>query len=201
MTFAASLVTVAGLGRTLVGEEPGTLVDGLAREAELAAAAAERLLAEPGLADQLADWFGNPETAVILGRGPARAAAEMGALTVKEAVGIPIESLQTAQFRHGPLELVGPGLTAIVIATEPATLEIDVGLARELVDAGSRVMLLTAEAQELPGARTIATSPLDRALCPAVSIVPIQLLAWRLAARRGRRPGSYYRATKVTTHE
>jgi len=201
MTFAGSLVTVAALGRVLARREPRAVVERLDREAELAARASERLLADPGLAEELAHWFGEPDTAVILGRGPARAAAEMGALTVKEAVGIPIESLQTAQFRHGPLELVGPGLAAIVIATEPETLEIDLALTEELVRAGSRVLLVTADGRAVPGARTISTGPLDRALRPAVSIVPIQLLAWRLAVRRGREPGAYYRATKVTTHE
>jgi len=201
MTFAGSLVSVAALGRVLVGASAATVVDQLDRESELAALAIERVLAEPGLAEELADWFGTPETAVILGRGPARAAAEMGALTVKEAVGIPIESLQTAQFRHGPLELAGPGLAAIVIATEAETLDLDLGLADELVRAGSRVLLVTTSERQIRGARTIATGPLDRALCPAVAIVPIQLLAWRLAARHGREPGAYYRATKVTTHE
>ena len=201
MTFAGSLVAVAALGRVLAGADPASVADRLDGSAELAAVEAERLLAEPGLADALADWFGEPGTAVILGRGPARAASEMGALTVKEAVGVPIESLQTAQFRHGPLELVGPDLAAIVIATEPETLEIDLGLTRELVEAGARVLLVTAEERAMPGARTIATGSLDRALSPAVSIIPIQLLAWRLAARHGREPGAYYRATKVTTHE
>jgi fructoselysine-6-P-deglycase FrlB-like protein len=96
---------------------------------------------------------------------------------------------------------MGPGLAAIVIATEPETLEIDLGLAAELVRAGSRVLLITADDQAIPGARVIATGRLDRALWSAVSIVPIQLLAWRLAARHGREPGAYYRASKVTTHE
>jgi glucosamine--fructose-6-phosphate aminotransferase (isomerizing) len=201
MTFAGSLVSLAALGRVLSGAPAVTVIDRLMQESELAAVATERVLAEAALADELADWFGAPETAVILGRGPARAAAEMGALTVKEAVGIPIESLQTAQFRHGPLELVGPGLAAIVIATESETIEIDLGLADELVRAGSRVLLVTTGERTIPGARTVATGPLDRALCPAVAIVPIQLLAWRLAGRRGREPGAYYRATKVTTHE
>ena len=201
MTFAASLVTVAALGRVLTGADASAVVAGLEGGVEAAAVATELLLADEALADELADWFGEPSTAVILGRGPARAASEMGALTVKEAVGIPIESLQTAQFRHGPLELVGPGLAAIVIATEPETLEIDLGLTRELADAGARVLLVATDAYDVPGARTIATGPLDRALAPAVSIVPIQLLAWRLAARHGREPGAYYRASKVTTHE
>ena len=47
----------------------------------------------------------------------------------------------------------------------------------------------------------LATGPLDRLVAPAASIVPIQLLAWRLAADAGRTPGSYVHAAKVTTHE
>jgi hypothetical protein len=35
----------------------------------------------------------------------------------------------------------------------------------------------------------------------AVSIVPVQLLAWKLAAEAGRTPGAYTRASKVTTRE
>ncbi len=131
---------------------------------------------------------------MILGRGPARAAAEMGALTIKEAVGMPVESLQTAQFRHGPLELAGPGLAAIVIATEPETHALDLGLARELADEGAAVLLI---AEEPPASARPRRSPrsrlgaLDRAIAPAVSILPAQLLAWRLATLRGREPGAY----------
>ena len=38
-------------------------------------------------------------------------------------------------------------------------------------------------------------------LASAVSILPAQLLAWKLAVERGRPPGSYIRASKVTTRE
>jgi glucosamine 6-phosphate synthetase-like amidotransferase/phosphosugar isomerase protein len=41
----------------------------------------------------------------------------------------------------------------------------------------------------------------DRLLASAVSILPAQLLAWKLAVERGRPPGSYIRASKVTTRE
>ena len=69
-------------------------------------------------------------------RGEARAAAEMGALTLKEAARFPAESLQAAQFRHGPLELAGPELAAVVFASAAATRDLDLGLAEELVAAG-----------------------------------------------------------------
>ena len=42
---------------------------------------------------------------------------------------------------------------------------------------------------------------LDRLLAPAAGIVPLQLLAWRLAVDRGRDPGAYTIASKVTTRE
>ena len=83
------------------------------------------------------------EEVMVLGRGPARAAAEMAALTLKEAVGLPAEALETGQFRHGPLELAGPGLAAIVIATEPETVTLDRSLAQELRDDGAVTMEIT----------------------------------------------------------
>ena len=89
-------------------------------------------------------WHGGRATTVILARGGARAAAEMGALTLKEAVGMPVESLQTAQFRHGPLELAGPELAAMVIATEPETRDLDLGIADELRRLGAAVWTVTA---------------------------------------------------------
>jgi glucosamine--fructose-6-phosphate aminotransferase (isomerizing) len=114
---------------------------------------------------------------------------------------MPIESLQTAQFRHGPLELVGPGLAAMLIATEPETARLDVDLAEELRDAGAAVFLVTEGDERPDGMAGVAIGPLDRLLSSAVSILPAQLLAWRLSALRGRQPGAYYRASKVTTRE
>jgi glucosamine--fructose-6-phosphate aminotransferase (isomerizing) len=206
MTFAASLVCLAALAGALAGVEPDRTIERVGREAERTARAIEDVLEDDELPGRLADLLGDRRSAVILGRGPARAAAEMGALTLKEAAGIAIESLQTAQFRHGPLELAGPGLAAVVIATEPETFDLDLGLAHELVAVGSAVLVVTAgdhgTGRSLAGgALRVDVGDLGGPLAPAASIVPAQLLAWCLATRRGRRPGTYERASKVTTVE
>ena len=107
--------------KVLRGATPEAAFESLSREAERAAGSIERFLANPSLGDGLLAWLGPREDVVVLGRGPARAAAEMAALTLKEAVGLPAEAVETAQFRHGPLELAGPNLAAILIATEPET--------------------------------------------------------------------------------
>ena len=201
MTFAGSLVVLAAVGRVLRGQAPPRAVERLAGSAEEAAATIERLLDRDTLPDELVARLDGHGATVIPGRGPARAAAEMGALTLKEAVGLPVESLQTAQFRHGPLELAGPDLAAIVIATEPQTRDLDLALAGELIGSGASVLVVSEDGAGPAEALRVAVGPLDRSLAPAVSILPAQLLAWRLAVARGRDPGGYIRASKVTTRE
>ncbi len=198
MTFAAALVVIGASAMAIAGMAPDAVLDGLRGDAEAAAAAIEGLLARDTLADDLVTWHGGRATTVILARGGARAAAEMGALTLKEAVGMPVESLQTAQFRHGPLELAGPDLAAMIIATEPETRELDLAIADELRGLGAAVWTVTAGVSA-PGATDVG--PLNPLLSPAAAIVPAQLLAWRLAILAGREPGAYVHAAKVTTHE
>ena len=205
-TFGAGLVVLAGIGKVLGGATPGAACDAQSREAERAAVSIERLLANEALADDVLAWLGPREDVVVLGRGPARAAAEMAALTLKEAVGLGAEALESAQFRHGPLELAGPNLAAIVIATEPETEALDRSLARELREVGAAVLEITraegvSTGSGSPAALSVGIDAIDRSIAPAVSIVPTQLLAHGLAVAHGREPGTYMHAAKVTTRE
>jgi glucosamine--fructose-6-phosphate aminotransferase (isomerizing) len=201
MTFAGAMAALSGLARLLAGDSVDTAVDRTRTAAEGAALSAERLLEDPqSVAADLEVWHGGREVLALIGRGPARAATEMGALMLKES-GVMAESFEAGAFRHGPLELAGPGMTAIVMATEPETRRLDLGLAADLVDAGANVLVVTPDGEAPKGARSASTGYLDRALLSAVSIVPVQLLAWKLAQTRGRTPGQYMRASKVTTRE
>ena len=189
LTFAAALTVLC----ELAGDDGQAL---------FAAAALERLLRRPqGTAEGLVEWLGDRQTVTVLGRGCARAAAEMGALTLKEAARLPAESMQSAQFRHGPLELAGPDLAAIVVATEERTRHLDLALAAELAAAGSAVLAVTQDGDEPVGVRPFAIGPLCPAIAPAVAILPVQLLAWRLAVLRGRTPDELALAAKVTVRE
>lgn len=198
MTFAASLVQLAAVAGALSGSDMDPV--GRARTAaSVASDAVETVLEDEALAARIAD-VADRDTLVVLARGPARAAAEMGALTLKEC-GVAAESYETAAFRHGPIELAGPALGAIVVATEPETLALDLGLAADLVEAGASVVVLSSEGDVPDGALAVRIPSVDRLLSSAVSIVPIQLLAWWLANARGRVPGAYTRSSKVTTRE
>jgi glucosamine--fructose-6-phosphate aminotransferase (isomerizing) len=203
VTFAGAVVALAGIVKALRPKADGQgELFFLNEQAEQAAAALEGLLEHAiERADQLRAWMGERRLVGILARGAGRSAAEMGALTLKEAARIPAESLESAQFRHGPLELAGPEAAVVVIATEPETLALDLRLAGELVKHGTRVLAITSDAGGTETTDRIGIGTLDRLIAPAVSIVPLQLLAWRLAVERGFRPGVYTRASKVTTRE
>jgi len=203
MTFAASLVALAGLARVLGGEaDVGKVVGRVREDAEATALAIERLLGDSDdLAERLGAWLEDRPVLALLGRGTARAASEMGALVIKEAARFPAESIEAAQFRHGPLELAGAGTAVAVVATEPATRELDLGLAGELAEQGTAVLVLSSDGAGPNRAERVAVGELDRLLAPAAGIVPLQLLAWRLAVDRGRDPGAYTIASKVTTRE
>jgi glutamine---fructose-6-phosphate transaminase (isomerizing) len=195
MTFGGAIVVLAALARS----GTAAMAD-FDDDVAATATAVERLVADPDLPDRLLAWHGGRATTVFVGRGGGRAAAEMAALTIEESVGTPVAALQAAQFRHGPLELAGPAMAAMIVATEPATVELDRGLADDLVALGTSV-LSVGDAGGGGRAGWIDLGRLHPTLAPAAAVVPSQLLAHRLAVAAGRSPGAYVHATKVTTRE
>jgi glutamine---fructose-6-phosphate transaminase (isomerizing) len=201
ITFEASLVQLAVIAKVLAGADaPGACVE-VHETGYLAAAGVEAILADrEGVSERVASVLQARDMIALVGRGPARATAEMGALTLKEC-GVVAEGFEAAAFRHGPFELAGRGLGAVVVATEPETRALDLGLAVDLVQAGAGVVVLSADGTAPDGAVAVGLASIDGSLSPAVSIVPIQLAAHRLAVDAGRIPGGYTVASKVTTRE
>lgn len=205
MTFAASLVALDAVARVLAAGATADIAGIVAQvraDAEGAAAAAEILLADRAtVTATMVDWLGDRPNLVILGRGVAWAAAEMAALTIKEVAGTPAEALVAADFRHGPLELVDADLAVAFLALEPATDAIDRSFAAELADGPAVVVVVGDDGAAVAGAGAVAIGRVDRRLAPAVAMIPFQLLARELAIGRGRRPGEFSVASKVTTRE
>jgi glucosamine--fructose-6-phosphate aminotransferase (isomerizing) len=201
MTFAATLTVIAALAHAVSGDETDRSCIDVATGAEMTAAAVEHLLAErEPIARIVSHVARNRRTTVVVGRGAARATAEMGALTLQEC-GVVADGFEAGAFRHGPFELAGPGLGAVIVATEPMTRPLELGLAAELRDSRSAVVVLTDDAAAPAAEGTIVLPSADALLSPAVSIVPIQLAAHRLSIEARREPGSYAFASKVTTRE
>jgi len=135
---------------------------------------------------------------VAVGRRDDAATALFAGLITKESSKIAIEGHIGGQFRHGPFELAGPGLTAFLYGATSADADPSIArLARDLVAAGSHVVLVGD--LEIDGATTLratADSPLEGLVTGAVVA---ELIAVDLARENGVVPGAFAFGSKVTT--
>jgi len=152
----------------------------------------------PGLLSAL----GTTEHVWVLGRGPLLAAASVGGLMLKEAGGVHGEGLSAPQFRHGPLEMAGPGRSALVLVSPGRLGALDLDLAGEMAATGMGVAAVcpAGAPSEVPaGVHALRWS--DCPPEPAAVIVAAQCLAHACALRQHREPGTFSRIGKVTTRE
>ncbi len=133
--------------------------------------------------------------ALFLGRGIHFPIALEGALKLKEISYIHAEGYAAGEMKHGPNALIDENLPVVVIATRDAASEesrilyektlsnIQEVKARE----GVVLALVTEGDEEVPKSadHIIAIPPACDLLSPILEIVPLQLLAYHIAVRRG----------------
>jgi glutamine---fructose-6-phosphate transaminase (isomerizing) len=134
----------------------------------------------------------------FVGDGDHAASALYAGLITKEAAKVPAEGYIGGQFRHGPLELSGEGLTAILFGVfrdgKPSLRR----LAADLVATGTTVALVGDVM--VPGAPTIPV-PRDGGTLTALmaDALVAQRFAVGVAKARGIEPGAFRYGSKVTT--
>lgn len=133
----------------------------------------------------------------LVGRGPSMAAASTGALTIKESTHFHAEGMSSAAFRHGPFEMLQPGIFVGVFAGEQKTRALNEGILRDLVATPARSAMFSADAEQ----SSCRVPDAAEALRPVVEILPVQMMTLALAAIAGREAGKFERATKVTVVE
>jgi len=205
-SYAATFVPLTALVETMSAaasrKSTAAVMSCVVEAAYLAADATEQLIMKvPALADELFEWLNGRKMVTILGRGVARGPAETSALVLKEAARFPAEALDSADFRHGPLELAGPDLAVVLLSLEERTRRLDNRLAAEMARHKSAVLVVADTLSSADGVRKLAIGRIEPLLACAAAVIPAQLLAWRLARAVGRDPGEFRLASKVTTEE
>ena len=149
--------------------------------------------------DELDSQLGEFNQLFFLGRGASMSAVWNGALINKEAAKSSFEGMNSADFRHGPLELVSLGFAAIIFAGSALTAGLNRNLALEIISHGGRVMWTASEPDpELPTLLLPKTSDFAR---PLAEILPLQMLTLMMARRKGLEAGKFRYVGKVTASE
>ena len=129
---------------------------------------------------------------LYLGRGINYPIALEGALKLKEISYIHAEGYPAGEMKHGPIALIDERMPVVTIAPRDHVFEKMVGNMQEVKARGGSVVALTTRGDTalrtmLDPARDVVievpqTTPL---LTPVVMVVPLQLLAYDIAVRRG----------------
>ncbi|HET8622135.1 MAG TPA: glutamine--fructose-6-phosphate transaminase (isomerizing) [Gemmatimonadales bacterium] len=139
--------------------------------------------------EKLADRFlGTTHNALYLGRGVNFPVALEGALKLKEISYIHAEGYPAAEMKHGPIALIDENMPVVFIAPRDAVHPKIVSNIEEVKARGGKVIALVnegdAEIERLADVTFEIPETLD-VLTPILTSIPLQLLAYYVAVRRG----------------
>jgi glutamine---fructose-6-phosphate transaminase (isomerizing) len=139
--------------------------------------------------ESLADRFlRTSKNALYLGRGVNFPVALEGALKLKEISYIHAEGYPAAEMKHGPIALIDENMPVVFIAPRDAVHSKIVSNIEEVKARGGKVIALIndgdAEIQRLADATFTIPVTLDL-LTPILTSIPLQLLSYYVAVRRG----------------
>ncbi len=192
-TYVATQMALRVLGAVLSGGDAGARLRAMEPVAEVFR---EYLGGWNAHVDELIEILRGVRDVFLVGRGESLAAAQTGALTIKESAHFHAEGMSSAAFRHGPFEMLKEGIFVGVFAGDAKTRELNERLVKDVSGTAARAVLFSEDAE---GVRRLPRAA--EALRPVVEILPVQMMTLALAALGGREAGKFERATKVTAVE
>jgi glutamine---fructose-6-phosphate transaminase (isomerizing) len=187
--FALHLAQKRG---TIASAESAALVDELSR---IPGKIEEVLRQRDGECRQLAKAFASASNFLFLGRGIHFPIALEGALKLKEISYIHAEGYPAGEMKHGPNALIDEALPVVVLATSDASspesmlrYEKTLSNIQEVTARSGRVIAVATEGNKQIRELVEHVIYVPRApelLAPLIEVVPLQLLAYHIAVRRG----------------
>ena len=186
MTVLAQVATTLGEERGTPGVEgfraalgrlPDQIAAVLAREGEIAP------VAEDALGREI----------YAIGAGPNEATALELVIKAREAAYVPIDALHAEQYLHGPMVAFNEGDLLIAVAVRGNAYERMTEICAVAEGMGGKLWIVGAPVAATPEATIFALPELPETLSPLLAVVPMQMLAYTMAALRGTHPDMFRR--------
>jgi glucosamine--fructose-6-phosphate aminotransferase (isomerizing) len=129
-----------------------------------------------------ADFF------LYIGRQAGVPIALEGALKLKEIAYVSTDAYASGEMKHGPIAMLDERTPVVCVATSSAVLPQIIGNIEEVRARGAQVIAITSEGDDTVARHadsTIAVPATDPMLEPLLAVIPLQLLAYSIARRRG----------------
>jgi len=148
----------------------------------------ENILAKKSRIQKIAAKHLNFGSFLYLGRNLNFPTALEGALKLKEISYIPAEGYAAGEMKHGPIALIDEYRAVVCIAPESFVYEKMVSNIEEICARKGKVIVVATEGDKLIESFTkeiIYIPKIDEIFSPIVTVVPLQLLAYYIAVKRG----------------
>ncbi|HYU54198.1 MAG TPA: glutamine--fructose-6-phosphate transaminase (isomerizing) [Gemmatimonadaceae bacterium] len=167
-----------------------SMVDGkgIIEEMQALPAKIKNILDRADEIEKIAEEFKNSQNFLYLGRGYSFPTALEGALKLKEISYIHAEGYPAAEMKHGPIALIDEKMPVVFITPHDSVFDKVVSNVQEVKARGGRVIAITTRDEDaLEGKldyefRIPETKDM---LTPVLASVPLQLLAYYIAVKRG----------------
>ncbi|HLW94614.1 MAG TPA: glutamine--fructose-6-phosphate transaminase (isomerizing) [Solirubrobacteraceae bacterium] len=191
-TFTAQVAAVfmlalrlAELRETLPAERIAELVAQLRHMPELV----EELLERVGPAvEEAAEWCWQAPFFLYIGRQEGVAVALEGALKLKEIAYVSTDAYASGEMKHGPIALLDEQTPVVAVATASPVLSRVVDNIETVQARGAKVIAITTEGDATVAPHVATAIPVpatDPMFQPLLATIPLQLLAYSVARRRG----------------
>ncbi|MEO6528780.1 MAG: glutamine--fructose-6-phosphate transaminase (isomerizing), partial [Gemmatimonadaceae bacterium] len=188
--FTSQVVALALLTLKLGRLRNMSVVKGreIAQALEALPAQIQSILDRAAEVETIADAFADATNFLYLGRGYNFPAALEGALKLKEISYIHAEGYPAAEMKHGPIALIDAEMPVVFICPHDSVFEKVVSSVQEVKARGGRVIVLTSRDEpSLQGKIDYEfriPETIDM-LNPVLAAIPLQLLAYYIANKRG----------------
>lgn len=188
-TGQVTLLTMMALS---IAHKKGTISDEyfvqLLEEMDKIPAKVAKMLEHNAQLEYIAEEIKDRANALYLGRGYNFPVALEGALKLKEISYIHAEGYPAAEMKHGPIALIDEEMPVFVIATNKSAYDKIVSNIQEVKARKGYVIAIVTEGDEIISKiadHTIQIPDTEEPLTPLLSVIPLQLLSYHIALKRG----------------
>jgi glucosamine--fructose-6-phosphate aminotransferase (isomerizing) len=188
--FSSQLVVLALITLLIARKRDMSLVDGksIAEEMELIPEKIRQILKLNDQIEYIANEYKDCRNFLYLGRGYNFPVALEGALKLKEISYIHAEGYPAAEMKHGPIALIDDNMPVVFIAPKDSTYDKIISNIEEIRARKGRIIAIASENDNNIDNLvdySIKIPDTIRMLMPILSVIPLQLLAYHIAVKKG----------------
>lgn len=176
-----------------LGRKKGTLDEALYEKlckslGELPNWAEQTIAISKDVAEEVAESYKSATNCLYLGRGYNYPTALEGALKLKEISYIHAEGYPAAEMKHGPIALIDENMPVVFIAPRKGHYEKVVSNAQEIKSRKGKIVAIVTQGDTQMKAladHVIEIPEVEEVFTPVLASIPLQLLAYYIAIKRG----------------